>query len=138
MKVSIPAWVMSCLATVALAQTPPPGGPPGAAQRLERLTTLLDLTDAQQAQVKSILEAERAKMKAQFEAARAAGGKPNFEQMRAAHEQLRAETLKQLTPVLSPTQLKKFQVLMEEEHERRAFGPHGAPPAGAASPNTAN
>jgi hypothetical protein len=36
------------------------------------------------------------------------------EQMRTPREQVRAETVQQLTPVLTASQLKKFEVLMEE------------------------
>jgi Spy/CpxP family protein refolding chaperone len=110
--------VLLCAMGVALAQTPPapPSGAPNPQQRLEKLAVLLDLTDTQKAQVKTVLEAEREKMRAQFEASRASGTKPTFEQMKAAHEQLKAETLQQLGSVLNPSQLKKFEVLMEDEH----------------------
>jgi hypothetical protein len=50
--------------------------------------------------------------------------------MRATHQQIQAETLQQLTPVLTSTQLKKFQVLMEEGRGRG--GPHGPPRSGDA------
>ena len=107
---------------VAVAQAPdsPAGGPgPGGrhespAQRLDNLATLLDLTDAQKTQVQAVLEAEHAKMKALHEQAEASGQKPTFEQMKAAHVQAQQDTLTQLTPILSPAQLKKFQVLMAE------------------------
>jgi hypothetical protein len=69
-------------------------------------------------------------VRAQLQAARASGTKPSFEQVRAARQQIQAETLQQLTPVLTSTQLKKFQVLMEEEHGRG--GPHGPPRSGDA------
>jgi Spy/CpxP family protein refolding chaperone len=114
----------------ALAQQPDPpaGGGPGPgfrhespAEHLDHLATLLDLTDAQKAQVQTILDEQHAKMKAQHEAAQASGQKPTFDQMKAAHEQLKQETLAKLTPVLSPAQLKKFQILMEER------GPPGGP-----------
>jgi hypothetical protein len=115
---------------VALAQAPdapPGGGGPGPggrhetpAQRLDNLATLLDLTDAQKAQVQTVLEEQHAKMKAQHEQAEASGTKPTFEQMKAAHEQAQQDTLAKLTPILSPTQLKKFQVLAER-------GPPGRP-----------
>jgi Spy/CpxP family protein refolding chaperone len=114
----------------ALAQQPEPpaGGGPGPgfrhespAERLDHLATLLDLTDAQKAQVQTILEEQHAKMKAQHDAAQASGEKPTFEQRKAEHEQLKQETLAKLTPVLSPTQLKKFQILTEER------GPPGGP-----------
>jgi hypothetical protein len=42
----------------------------------------------------------------------------------AAREQLKAETVQQLTPVLTATQLKKFEVLMGDHH-----GPGDAQPA---------
>jgi Spy/CpxP family protein refolding chaperone len=140
MKSSLVALVLLCGAGVAVAQAPPepPHGAPNAAHELDRLTTLLDLTDTQKAQVKVILDAEHAKMRAQFQAAQASGTKPTFEEMRAAHQQARAETVQQLTPVLTASQLKKFQVLMEEERgPHHGRGPHGPPPGDAppASPN---
>ncbi len=123
----------------AVAQAPPehPQGRPDAAQQLDRLTTLLDLTDTQKAQVKTVLDAEHAKMRAQFQAAQASGTKPSFEEMRAARQQARADTVQQLTPVLTASQLKKFQVLMEEEHGPRGGGRHG-PPSGDAPPASPN
>jgi Spy/CpxP family protein refolding chaperone len=135
MKSSLVALVLLWGACVAFAQAPPdhPPGPPNAAHQLDRLATLLDLTDTQKAQVKTILDAEHAKMHAQFQAAQASGTKPSFEEMRAAHEQARADTVQQLTPVLTASQLKKFQVLMEEERGPHGRGPHG-PPSGDAPP----
>jgi Spy/CpxP family protein refolding chaperone len=98
---------------------------------------LLDLTDTQKAQVKTILDAEHAKMRAQFQAAKASGTKPSFDEMRAARQQSLAETIQQLTPVLTASQLKKFQVLMDEEHGPRGHGPHG-PHSGDAPPASPN
>ena len=139
MKSSLLALVLLCGAGVAFAQAPPdhPPGPPNAAHQLDRLTTLLDLTDTQKAQVKTILEAEHAKMRAQFQAAQASGTKPTFEEMRAARQQARAATVQQLTPVLTASQLKKFQVLLEEEHGPHGRGPHG-PASGDAPPASPN
>ena len=139
MKSGFLALVLLCGVSVAFAQTPsePPSGPPNAAHQLDRLTTLLDLTDTQKAQVKTILDAEHAKMRAQFQAAKASGTKPSFDEMRAARQQSRAETIQQLTPVLTASQLKKFQVLKEEEHGPRGRGPHG-PPSGDAPPASPN
>ena len=128
MKASILAvallWVVA-----AMAQAPDStGGGPGpgghhesAAQRMDNLATLLDLTDAQKTQVQAVLEAEHAKMKALHDQAEASGQKPTFDQMKAAHEQAQQDTITQLTPILSPAQLKKFQVLMAER------GPPGRP-----------
>jgi Spy/CpxP family protein refolding chaperone len=118
MKIRSALVLFVCTIGVALAQTPP-GPPPGAPspeQRLERLATLLDLTDAQKAQVKTVLDAEHEKMRAQFEADRASGTKPTREQMHTLHEQLKTETVQQLSSVLNATQLKKFEVLMQQEH----------------------
>jgi len=129
MKISVAA-VAALWMGVAIAQAPdsPGGGAPGPgfrhespAEHMDHLATLLDLTDQQKAQVQTILDAQRAKMKAERDAAQASGEKPTFEQMKAAHDQLRQDTLAKLTPVLSPAQLKKFQVLMEER------GPPGGP-----------
>jgi len=129
MKIS-PAAVAVLWMGVAIAQAPdsPGGGGPGPgfrhaspAERMDHLATLLDLTDQQKAQVQTILEEQHAKMKAQRDATQASGQKPTFEQMKTEHEQLRQETLAKLTPVLSPAQLKKFQVLMAER------GPPGGP-----------
>jgi Spy/CpxP family protein refolding chaperone len=128
MKVSLFA-VAALWVGVALAQAPdaPPGGPdPGgrresAAERMDHLATLLDLTADQKTQVQAVLEEEHAQMKAQREQAQASGTRPTFEQMKAAHEQAQKDTLAKLTPILSPDQLKKFQALMAER------GPPGRP-----------
>lgn len=133
------ALVLLCAMGVAFAQAPsaPPSGPPNAQQRLDRLAILLDLTDAQKAQVKTILDAQHAKMRAQLEAARASGTRPTFEQMQADRQQLKADTLQQLSSVLNAAQLKKFEVLMEDERGPGRGPPghrHGdAPPASAPS-----
>ena len=129
MKISVAA-VAALWMGVAIAQAPDSagGGGPGPgfrhespAEHMDHLATLLDLTDQQKAQVQTILDAQHAKMKAERDAAQASGQKPTFEQMKAAHDQMRQDTLAKLTPVLSPAQLKKFQVLMEER------GPPGGP-----------
>jgi Spy/CpxP family protein refolding chaperone len=131
MKITLAAVAVLWMGA-ALAQAPdlPPSGGPGpgfphesAAERMDHLATLLDLTDAQKPQVQTILDEQHAKMKAQRDAAQASGQKPTFEQMKAAHDQLQQETLAKLTPVLTPAQLKKFQILMEERGP--PGGPHG-------------
>jgi hypothetical protein len=120
----------------AFAQTPPPASP-NAAKHMDDLATLLDLNDAQKAQVQTILQEEHAKMKASFEQAKASGTKPDWQQMKALHQQLEQETLQKLqtvNPPLSATQLKKFQIIAEQMHH--AHGMHGAP-GGAAAPTPA-
>jgi len=113
--------------------------PPATAQRpsrMDNLATLLDLTAAQKAQVQTILQEEHAKMKASFEEAKASGTKPDFQQMRTMHQQLRQETLQKLTPVLSSAQLKKFEVLAKMQH--RHFGHFGGGPGSATVPPAQN
>jgi Spy/CpxP family protein refolding chaperone len=103
---------------------PGPGPGPGRespAQRMDRLATILDLTDAQKTQVGAVLEEEHAKMRQLREQAQASGQKPTFEQMKAVHDQVTQETISKLTPILTADQLKKFQALMEER------GPPGHP-----------
>ena len=128
MKATVLALALLC-GGAAFAQTPPPASPM-AAKHMDDLATLLDLTDAQRAQVQTVLQEEHAKMKAAFEEAHASGTKPDWQQMKALHQQLQQETLQKLTPVLSATQLKKFQIIAEAMH---GHGMHHHLPGGAAS-----
>jgi Spy/CpxP family protein refolding chaperone len=105
----------------------PEQGRETAAQRMNNLATLLDLTDAQKTQVDAVLNEERAKMQAAREAAMASGTRPTFEQMKTEHAQLQQDTIAKLTGVLSPAQLKKFQVLLQER-DADHFGRHRGPP----------
>jgi len=110
---------------------------PAATQRpshMDNLATLLDLTAAQKAQVQTILQEQHAKMKASFQEAKASGSKPDFQQMRSLHQQLQQETLQKLTPVLSSTQLKKFQVLAQMQRHGH-FGHFGGPGGEAPPPS---
>ena len=101
------------------------------ASHMEKLSILLDLTDAQKPQVQSILEGEHSQMKALIEQTKAAGGKPDFQALHAAHQQINQDTLTKLSGVLSPLQLKKFQTLQQMHHGfgHRPGGPGGAPAA---------
>jgi Spy/CpxP family protein refolding chaperone len=115
-------------ATAAYAQTPaaPANASAREAQRMSDLATLLDLTEAQKPQVQAILQEQHAQMKQMFEQAKAAGTEPDFAQMKTMHQQLEQQTVQKLTPVLTPNQLAKFQILAKMMH-----GPHmhfhGAP-----------
>ena len=127
MKATVLALSLLC-AGAAFAQPPStaasastPSMSARAAQHMNNLATLLDLTDAQKTQVQAVLEEEHAKMKAAREQAQASGQKPTFEQMKATHEQVQQDTITKLTPILTAAQLKKFQVLMTEH------GPPGGP-----------
>ncbi len=93
------------------------------ARHLDDLATLLDLTDAQKAQVQSILEEQHAKMKQSFEQAKASGTHPDWQQMKALHQQMQQETLQKLAPVLSASQLKKFEIIQQHMMHGH-MGPH--------------
>jgi len=131
MKASVLAVALLCASPLIATQAP--AGEPSATSRMDNLATLLDLTDAQKAQVETILQEEHAKMRASFEAAKASGTKPDWQQMKTLHQQIGQETLQKLTPVLSATQLKKFQIIQQSMHGHGRFN-HGGPPPGAAPP----
>src|SRR5215469_5025093 len=137
MKATVMTIALLC-AGAAFAQTPPPPAPNAAeaARHMDDLATLLDLNDTQKAQVQSILQEQHAKMKASFEQARASGTKPDWQQMKATHEQLQQETLQKLAPVLSATQLKKFEIIQQEMHAHMGHMAHGQ--TGTATPPAQN
>ncbi len=108
--------------------------PPAHAAHIDKLATLLDLTDAQKTQVQAVLQEEHARMRAAHEQAVASGTRPDREQMQALHQQIQQETLQKLTPVLSAAQLKKFQALQEMHGEMMHHHGHGAPPGATPSP----
>ena len=110
-------------------------------RHLDNLATLLDLTDEQKTQVQAILQEQHAKMKASLEQARAPGTKPDWETMKAQHEQLQQETLQKLTPVLSAAQLKKYQIIASEMHghfHHPGMGGHPAATGSGATPPAQN
>ena len=113
---SVIAVALLCASGMAVAQTPPAPPPPQAwrggrammhrmeQRRMEQLTVLLDLTPAQQQKVQAILAAEHARMRKTMEQA--------MRQIRETHRAVRKDTVEKLTGVLSPQQMKKFEVLM--------------------------
>jgi Spy/CpxP family protein refolding chaperone len=105
------------------------------ASHMEKLSILLDLTDAQKPQVESILKGEHQQMKALIAQTRAAGGKPDFQALHAARQQINQDTLTRLAGVLSPLQVKKFQTLKQMHH---GFGHRGPPPGGPPAAPTTN
>ena len=135
MKATVMTIALLC-AGAAYGQTPPPLPAPNAAQvarHMDDLATLLDLNDTQKAQVQSILQEEHAKMRASFEQAKASGTKPDWQQMKALHEQLQQETVQNLSKVLSATQLKKFEIIQKAMHAH--MGHHmGHGESGTAAP----
>lgn len=112
---------------MAVAQAPSTA-PPQPGQFLNRMAVLLDLTDSQKLQLQQIFEEQHAQMKALHEQAQASGQKPDFQQMRATHEQMRQQLLSKAQAILSADQFKKFQLLTERPH-----GGHRGPPPGAGS-----
>jgi hypothetical protein len=117
-------------AGAAFAQSPPAAHE---GRQMEKIATLLDLNETQKAQVGAILQEEHQKMKDAFAQAKASGTKPDFQQMRALHQQIHQETIQKLTPVLSASQMQKYQII-EHMGGRRHFG-HGGPPADAPAQN---
>jgi ribulose bisphosphate carboxylase small subunit len=132
MKAIVVAVAALLCAGAVFAETPTPA-PAAAASHMDNLATLLDLTDAQKAQVQTILQQEHAKMRESFEQAKASGTKPDWQQMKALHQQIQQETLQKLQPVLSATQLKKFQIIQQAMHGHGHFN-HGGPSTTSAPP----
>jgi hypothetical protein len=137
MKASMKACVVAVAALWAGAAVAQHPGPGNEATHMANLAILLDLTDAQKAQVQTVLEAEHAQMRALFEQAKATGGKPDFQAMHAAHQQISQDTVTKLSTVLSAAQLKKFQTL-QQMHEHGFGHPHGAPPSAAPAAPSSN
>jgi Spy/CpxP family protein refolding chaperone len=130
MKATVLTLALLC-AGAAYAQSPPPAAAHGAdvARHMDDLATLLDLTAEQKAHVQTILEEQHAKMKQSFENAKASGTHPDWEEMKALHEQLQQDTLQKLAVgkgALSATQLKKFQIIQQQMHSHMGHPmPHG-------------
>ena len=124
----------SLLAALALASAvaladPPAGPPPGMrGPPIERLTKDLGLNESQQAEVKRIFEAQRAKMDADRASFEASGTRPDPETMHALHQQVDAELHQQLAAVLTPEQLTKFDEIRKRQR------PPGPPPGEDGAP----
>lgn len=83
---------------------PPPGGPPRGGPPIERMAKELNLDETQKAEVKRILEAQRAKREAR---------------MSADDQELEQE----LSGVLNAEQLQKFRQKQAERRDRMRDGP---------------
>lgn len=142
MKSSLLAVVALCAAAIASAQPPNPPTPQQRAtweaKRMDRLALLLDLNAAQKSEVQMILTTERSKAQAAFAQFRSSGTRPTREQMKALSTQIKTDTDQQLSGVLSPLQVQKFNAL----HQGFGGGPHfrhhrhGPPPPGSAPPSS--
>ncbi|HMN44386.1 MAG TPA: hypothetical protein PKE27_07435 [Povalibacter sp.] len=123
MKTRITITAIALLAAGnAMAQ--PPGPPPGGrgGPDIDRMAILLDLDEGQKAAVRQVFDEQREQRKAEFDKAREKAGdsqaRPTREQMRAKHEQMKQQTIEKLRPILSDTQLTKFEALIAEPPAR--------------------
>jgi hypothetical protein len=135
MKALVVAALATLWAGAVFAETPAATAPSRGAHHMDNLAILLDLSAAQKAEVQTVLQEEHAQMKQAFQdvkASTAAGTKPNWQQMRALHQQISQETITRLTPMLSATQLQKFKILqqgMMHGHFHHGGGAAAAKPA---------
>lgn len=111
------ALIAAAMLASAIALAHPHGGHAG--PDMERMAVLLDLIDAQKAEVQKVLDEQHEKLRAVHEEQRSAGTTPTREDRVKFHEQLKQDMLARLQSVLSPEQIKKFEVLMDRPH------PHG-------------
>ena len=106
------------LVTVAMAE--PPMRPPGLG--IDRLTVLLDFNDTQKAAVQQVLEEEHKTAQADREQAMASGVRPTHEEMKAKHDARRQALRARLEPILTATQLTKFDALTQPPPMRKHPG----------------
>ncbi len=104
------ASVLACGA--ALAQ-PGPGQRPDPEARMQNLTVLLELDAAQQGKLRSIFERQHEQGEAGREQ-RSESRNQDREAGCAEHEQRREAFESELSTVLTPAQMRKFQALMAE------------------------
>ncbi len=97
----------------------PHGGMPG---RMEHLTKMLDLTAAQQEQVKAVFDGSQGQRKAIIDEPLSRADR------RAKLKALMDDTRAKIRAVLTPEQQQKFDAMRQMRHER--WGNHGAKPAG--------
>lgn len=113
------ALIAAALLASAVALAGPHQGHPG--PDMDRMAVLLDLNDSQKAEVQKILNEQHDKMKAAHEQAHASGTKPTRAEREKFHEEMKQEMTTKLQGVLTPEQIKKFDVLMDHPHGP----PHG-------------
>ncbi|HEY6642506.1 hypothetical protein [Povalibacter sp.] len=78
---------------------------------LDRMAILLDLDEGQKAAVKQVFDEQRQQHLAAREKAKESQTRPTREEMHARREQGQKATLEKLRPILSDTQMTKFQAL---------------------------
>lgn len=117
------------VAQAALAQQPPPGPPPRGGPPLEQIAHELGLDDAQKAEVKRVLDEQRARRDSERKQFEASGQRPTPEQMKTMMQQHEQELTTALSSVLSPEQLAKFKAIQQERRQHMRNGPPPPPPA---------
>ena len=101
-------------------------GPMSPDQKLQMMTSQLNLTTDQQAKIKPILESESQQMQALHQ-----DSSLSREDRMSKMQQIRQGTNEQIKPILTSDQQQKFQEMMS--HQGRG-GPHGAPPSSQNTP----
>lgn len=86
---------------------------------MERMAVLLDLNDTQKVEVEKILREQHERVRTLHQERRSAGAQPTREERMKVHQELKQETLGKLQSVLTPEQIKKFEVLTERPHRRQ-------------------
>ena len=104
--------LLLAMSSVALANRPPPGGPPPGFN-IDKLEILLELDAYQKQEVQKVLDTQHEALRAKREQMRSSNTRPSFEEMQKARETAQAATRAQLAKILSDQQLKKFDVLNE-------------------------
>lgn len=93
-------------------------GPMSADQRLQHMTKQLNLSDAQQQQIKPILENENKQMQGLHE-----DSSLSQQDRMAKMMQIRQETSSQIKPILNADQQEKYEQMMS--HQGHGHGPGG-------------
>ena len=100
----------------------PGGQPPTAEQRLQRMTQQLNLTGAQQEQIKPILENESTQMQALRD-----NTSLSQDDRRAKMMQIRQASAAQIKPILNADQQKQYDEMMSRQGRGRGPGGPGGP-----------
>jgi protein CpxP len=120
--------------TAVIAQAPPQQGgggqwgqgqrqPMTADQRLQSMTKQLNLSEAQQQQIKPILENESKQMQGLRE-----DSSLSPEDRRSKMMQIRQDSSSQIKPILNADQQKQFDEMMSRQGRGRGMGGPGQPP----------
>jgi Spy/CpxP family protein refolding chaperone len=125
LSLALAATVLTAQAALAQQFAGPP--PRGAGPPIERMAQELGLDEAQKAQVKQILDNERAKHESERAQAMSSGTRPTPEEMRAKMAENDLELTQQLSGVLTADQLAKFKALQEERRQHMRNGPPPPP-----------